>query len=92
MVIDKLLKAALEKHKSGDINAAEALYHQILTYQPNDADVLNLLGVLSLQRCDLDQAHILLKRAIESEDCRNPQQSGTGLDAPGADPGCHRLF
>jgi hypothetical protein len=66
MVVDKLLKAALEKHKTGDVEAAEALYRQILACQPDDADALNLLGVLSLQRCDLDQAHALLKRALEA--------------------------
>jgi tetratricopeptide (TPR) repeat protein len=66
MVVDKILRDALEKHKSGDIDAAEALYQQILEYQPYDADVLNLLGVLALQRCNLGQAFALLQRAVEA--------------------------
>ena len=69
MTIEKILSEALEKHKFGDIDSAEALYHQILSYHPYDADALNLLGVLSLQRGDLEQAHNLLKRAVEA----NPQ-------------------
>jgi tetratricopeptide (TPR) repeat protein len=66
MQVEKILGEAMEKHKAGDINAAEVLYHQILAYNPQDADVLNLLGVLSQQRSDFDQAHDLLKRAVEA--------------------------
>jgi tetratricopeptide (TPR) repeat protein len=66
MKVEKILGEAMEKHKAGDINTAEVLYHQILAYNPQDADVLNLLGVLALQRSDLDQAHDLLKRAVEA--------------------------
>jgi tetratricopeptide (TPR) repeat protein len=66
MQVEKILGEAMEKHKAGDIDAAEALYHQILAQNPQDADVLNLLGVLSLQRSDLDLAHDMLQRAVEA--------------------------
>lgn len=62
-----MLSKAMQKHQAGDIEAAEALYANILSEHPYDADVLNLMGVLSLQRGELDQAHSMLRRAVEAD-------------------------
>lgn len=64
MTIDQTLSMAMEKHKAGDIDSAEMLYKTILTKHPSDADALNLLGVLSLQRGNLEKARDLVSRAI----------------------------
>ncbi len=64
MTTQNILREAMDKHKAGDIASAEMLYKQILASHPFDADALNLLGVLSLQRGCLDEAQNLLKRAI----------------------------
>lgn len=67
MTLQTLLRKAMEDHKAGDVESAKAQYEQILSQTPNDADALNLLGVLSLQCGNLDKAHDLIQRAIDVE-------------------------
>lgn len=65
MSIESILTEAMTKHQSGDLDAAETLYRNILTIDPGDPDVLNLLGVLSLQCQKLDDAGQLISKAIK---------------------------
>ena len=65
MSVDTMLRNAMKEHKAGHFNAAGKLYQKILSYDPNDADVFNLLGVLSLQCGDLFKASYLIRKAIQ---------------------------
>lgn len=64
MTTATLLAEALENHQCGNLTYAEALYNQLLQIDPSDADALNLLGVLYLQRSDFDRSHDLIQHAI----------------------------
>ncbi|MDR3387152.1 MAG: tetratricopeptide repeat protein [Rudaea sp.] len=61
------LEEALERHKSGRLDAAEAAYRECLQATPDDADALHLLGVLCQQRGDHAQAGDLIRRALQIE-------------------------
>ncbi len=62
-MLAKLDKAA-KLHRSGDLNAAETLYREILQVQPNHKDALHLLGVIAHQKGDQNRALDLIQRAI----------------------------
>ena len=64
MTVQATLGQAMAKHKAGDLCSAETLYEKILSQDPSDADAMNLLGVLALQRGKLNQACELIQRAI----------------------------
>ncbi len=49
MTVAEALSAALKHHQSGNLRQAEAIYRQILTVEPNNAQALHLLGVTALQ-------------------------------------------
>jgi protein O-GlcNAc transferase len=72
--VDDLFEQAVSRHEAGNLTEAEALYRQILAQHPNDADVLQLLGMLNSQQGRKEAALEYLRRA-------------TAL-APGA-PDCH---
>lgn len=59
-----LLRSALQRHRSGDLAAAEPLYHRILAGQPDHAEALYLLGSLHAQRGQADSAIEHLRRAL----------------------------
>ena len=58
------LQAALDLHKSGQLDAAEDAYRGHLLVEPGSADALYLLGVLRQQRDDTAGAIELLRQAI----------------------------
>ncbi len=62
--IQQTLEIALQHHQAGQLPQAEALYRQILSQQPNNADVLHLLGCLGHQVGQNDRAVELIVRAI----------------------------
>lgn len=64
MSIDPLLTEAMAKHQAGDLKIAEILYKEILSIDPKNPDVLNLLGVISLQSNRLQEASRLIRKAI----------------------------
>lgn len=64
MTVQATLGQAMAKHKAGDLCAAKTLYEKILSQDPSDADAMNLLGVLALQRGKLNHACDLIQRAI----------------------------
>jgi protein O-GlcNAc transferase len=59
-----MLKQALAHHEAGRLRDAETLYRKLLRREPNNADVLHLLGVLTHQTGDNRQAIGLIERAI----------------------------
>jgi tetratricopeptide (TPR) repeat protein len=62
--IASALQHAIQHHQTGQLQAAETIYRQILHHQPNHLDALNLLGVLTQQIGQPDVAIELLQRAI----------------------------
>lgn len=66
MMLNRLIRKAMEDHKVGDLESARSLYKQILSHSPNNPDILNLLGVLSLQCGDLNKALDFIQRAIDA--------------------------
>ena len=60
-----LLNEAIRLHQAGRLSQAEALYRRLLEVQPNNADALNLLGMLARQQDRPDAALDLIKKAID---------------------------
>jgi protein O-GlcNAc transferase len=56
---------AVALHKAGRLKEAEALYRGVLSRQPLEAGVLNLLGLLCTQDGRLDEAIELMGRALK---------------------------
>lgn len=59
-----LLSAAVAQHGRGRLDEAEALYRRVLLAVPNEANSLNLLGVIRIQRGDPAGAVALIEQAI----------------------------
>ncbi len=55
---------AIALHRAGRLDEAEAIYRRILTADPDDAEALQLLGVVAGQRGDYDECVRLIERAI----------------------------
>ena len=64
MNVDQLLETATEHHRAGRLGEAEAIYRQILSQDPDNADSLHLLGVLAHQVGRNQDAVDLIRRAI----------------------------
>ena len=60
----KALQQAMQCQQQGQLDAAQALYQQVLADNPQQADALHLLGVLHAQRRDFVRAHDLIWQAI----------------------------
>ena len=60
-----MLKESIEHHRLGRLDEAEQGYREHLEGQPNDAEVLHLLGLLRHQRGASAEAEELLMRAHE---------------------------
>jgi tetratricopeptide (TPR) repeat protein len=58
------LIAALEHHRAGKLDRAEALYRKFLRKAPGNPDALHLLGVIAAARGDPDQAIELIGKAV----------------------------
>ncbi len=61
------LDRAIALHEAGRTKEAEALYNEILALEPDQADALNLLGLILQNRGDLDAAIGLADRALAAD-------------------------
>ncbi|MDE1181188.1 tetratricopeptide repeat protein [Paraburkholderia sp.] len=59
-----LLDAALDAHRSGDLDRADALYRDALAHNPSNADALHYYGVLHHQRGNARYAAHLMDDAL----------------------------
>lgn len=66
MAAEAKLKKAVEHHREGRLDAAEAAYRGFLAKNSNDFNALNLLGTLLLQREDYAEAEGVLRRAVQA--------------------------
>jgi protein O-GlcNAc transferase len=67
MAISEALAIAVQSYQTGNLAQAEALYVQILEQQPNNAQVLHWLGVITHQLGKLNQAVVYYQRALALE-------------------------
>ncbi len=58
------MAAGVAHHRAGDLHRAQAIYRQILDVQPENSDVLHLLGRIAFHRRDAVGAVDLVGRAI----------------------------
>ncbi|GAB4157813.1 MAG: hypothetical protein Tsb009_34960 [Planctomycetaceae bacterium] len=61
------LQTALEYHRSGNLEKAEAMYREIVAGEPSNADALHLLGVAAHQRGDHTRAIETIQQAISMQ-------------------------
>jgi predicted O-linked N-acetylglucosamine transferase (SPINDLY family) len=61
------LSAALADHRAGRLDAAEPVYRRLLAERPDDADLLHLLAVLTLQRGRPAEALPLAERSVAAD-------------------------
>ena len=59
------LKKAVSQHQNGDFENAALLYRQVLAEEPKNADALHMLGLLSYQEGQADEAVGLISRSLE---------------------------
>ena len=62
--IPEAFAIALQHHQAGRLQAAEQIYRQILTVEPNHADAIQLLGVIAHQVGKLELAVHYMERAV----------------------------
>lgn len=62
----KTLELAVENHRAGRLDKAEALYRKVIEVQPNEADALHLLGILAHQRGEYEVAERRARSAIKA--------------------------
>ncbi|HEW97997.1 MAG: hypothetical protein DRR16_33585 [Candidatus Parabeggiatoa sp. nov. 3] len=62
------LERAMQYHQAGDLQSAQALYHQVLQAEPNQSEAIHLLGVIAAQVGDNQTALDLIQKAIQIND------------------------
>jgi predicted O-linked N-acetylglucosamine transferase (SPINDLY family) len=62
--VNSALQRAVQHHQAGQLAEAEKLYRQVLAAEPNHPDALHLLGMVALKAGRLDEADVLISRAI----------------------------
>ena len=60
----ELTKTAMMHHQSGNLHQAETIYRKILKEQPDNFDVLHMLGVLYAQQKNQESAVIFIEKAL----------------------------
>jgi tetratricopeptide (TPR) repeat protein len=60
------LELAVEHHRAGRLDRAEAFYRKVIAIQPNDADALHLLGLVAHQQGHHELAERRVRRAISA--------------------------
>ncbi len=61
---EQLLQSATQLHQAGQLDKAETLYRKVLSQEPNNANALHLLGVISIQRRQFPAAIDSIRKAI----------------------------
>lgn len=66
-LVRQLFQRAFSAHNAGNVEAAAALYAQVLALAPKHFDALHLAGVAALQRNDPNRAVELITKAIKAD-------------------------
>jgi len=75
----ELIRQAKDHHRAGRLPAAEAIYQRVLTAEPNNADALHFLGLLSHQRGNGAAAVDLMYRAVAAKPDAPEYHSNLGM-------------
>lgn len=78
-VASQNLRKAVRLHQSGQLDAADGLYQQILRIDPHHTDALHLAGVVAHQQRNHRRAIELISRAIQHDDQVASFHSNLGL-------------
>ena len=62
--VSHTLRTAIALHQTGRLREAEIAYRNILVGNPNNPDALHLLGLIRHQAARLDEAVVLIEKAI----------------------------
>ncbi len=62
--VAEVFNRAIAHHQAGNFAAAEQLYRQILQQQPQNVNVLSMMGVICCQRGDLEQGIVLYRQVL----------------------------
>ncbi|WP_421656471.1 tetratricopeptide repeat protein [Leptothermofonsia sp. ETS-13] len=62
--LSEALATATAHHQAGRLTQAEQIYRQILQQQPQQVEVLNLLGVIACQKGQLEEGIALYRQAL----------------------------
>ncbi len=65
MNINKVSQIAFENHRQGNLEQAEYFYKKVLKKQPDNPDVLHMLGVLFFQLANYDLAIKYIRKALQ---------------------------
>jgi tetratricopeptide (TPR) repeat protein len=92
--VDNPVENALALHRAGRLDRAEQAYRAILDAQPCDANTLYMLGVLYLQREDIERAieRFDAALALEPHDADCLIDRGIAALVRGDDEGAERFF
>ncbi|MCX7627422.1 MAG: tetratricopeptide repeat protein [Methylophilaceae bacterium] len=63
-MLQQTFESALQAHQAGQLAKAESLYRQLLQLQPDQPQILHLLGLVAYQRGDFATAVNMMRRAI----------------------------
>jgi protein O-GlcNAc transferase len=63
--MDELLSTAVRLHRAGRLSEAEGLYREVLAHNPEHADAIHLMGMLTQQSGKLTEALRLIQRSVE---------------------------
>src|SRR5438874_10874262 len=61
---DQIMQTAVAHHQAGRLAPADAIYRQVLSREPNNADALHLLGLIAHQCGNDNDAIALIGRAV----------------------------
>jgi tetratricopeptide (TPR) repeat protein len=78
LTIQQAFDLALQHHQAGRLGEAEQIYRQILAQQPEHADAMHNLGMISFQMGRNDVAVELLRRAIVLNPSYAPAHNNLG--------------
>ncbi len=65
--LSERLQAAVAAQRDNDLDAAEAIYREVLAAEPEQPDALHFLGLVEYQRGEPDKAIDLIRRSIASQ-------------------------
>lgn len=77
--VEENLRKALDLHRQGKLDAAEALYEKARSADPRNSDTWHLLGLIAMNRGRLDAAKKLIKRAIKLNPADSAYHSNLGI-------------
>jgi len=72
------LELALNFHRKNEINKALPIYERVLESEPGNADALHGIGMITVDRGDLDEGEQLLRAAIEADETKPSFHSNLG--------------